>query len=958
MTRFMSRFMTRFTTRFTTRNGSTVLGIDAHPRAGVAICAALGLALVLAAPLATRAAEAAATPLVATRLDAANFAALSPGGADATGGIGDWALSNGVLCAVFADAAHESDVAPFGGGLIDLGHCGRADDQLVLLQPLANLTRSGAIPVDTAQAQVRGDAALLTTRGRWRGVEIETVWRLDRARPERLGIVTRAQRREVGERLFAIGDVALHTQHALRPFALDLDGGGLSDGFEHPDVDLASPLSIARATRAADVRLLLGARGLEPGIGYALRATGHVRERGDGSRDDLTALSLSSEPFTSFAVFAAPFWPVPWRDRVRGLGPLEMLQTLWMDLAVGETLVFEREILVSKRSDAASLTDPLFSDTHRVSGCGEDPGARLHIHDADGRIRTEAAADEDGCFALRLPAGDYRLDLLGVAGGETQRSFSVSRSHVALGRIAAPPRARVRLPRGEPMRLVFLGEDGAPDPRFGDERPPIRFGDDPKPASTLTRDVHLAGARTDPDAIVLAPGRYRVLAGRGLEYGLREAHLELEAGDDTMLAIAAPARVLETPGWISADLHVHAAPSDDSALPLWLRLSSFVAEGCEILVATDHDHLTDYAPLIRDLQLGGAVASVTGQEVTSNVRTPEAPDTFGHANVFPLPFEPLAYRKGALANEGRRLRSVIAAVRALGGERLVQLNHPRGGDDRSGAQAFFSHLSVAGRPFDPALPLSATPNDVLLERDPSTASPEQPDGYADLDFDAIELLNGSSLTRYRQVREDWFALLRHGLVRTATANSDSHILREIVGVPRTMVALAGEAAADPDATRAVDSPAGFDEAAFVRALRRGRAYGTTGPLLEFSVGGAGLGETVSAEEAEIRLAIQAAPWVDVAHARFYIDGELAYETEAAAGDVVSLRHRFVRDAFVTAEVEGTPGRDYAARLPGFTPFAFTNPVFVDADGDGRWSPPAPLAAASAPAPGTGSRAGR
>ena len=40
--------------------------------------------------------------LRALRIDAASQPALSPGGADATGGAGDWALTNGVLCAVVA----------------------------------------------------------------------------------------------------------------------------------------------------------------------------------------------------------------------------------------------------------------------------------------------------------------------------------------------------------------------------------------------------------------------------------------------------------------------------------------------------------------------------------------------------------------------------------------------------------------------------------------------------------------------------------------------------------------------------------------------------------------------------------------------------------------------------------------------------------------------------------------
>jgi hypothetical protein len=37
-------------------------------------------------------------------------------------------------------------------------------------------------------------------------------------------------------------------------------------------------------------------------------------------------------------------------------------------------------------------------------------------------------------------------------------------------------------------------------------------------------------------------------------------------------------------------------------------------------------------------------------------------------------------------------------------------------------------------------------------------------------------------------------------------------------------------------------------------------------------------------------------------------------------------------------VEGEAGEEYASILPGHIPFAFTNPIYVDADGDGEWTP--------------------
>ena len=43
--------------------------------------------------------------------------------------------------------------------------------------------------------------------------------------------------------------------------------------------------------------------------------------------------------------------------------------------------------------------------------------------------------------------------------------------------------------------------------------------------------------------------------------------------------------------------------------------------------------------------------------------------------------------------------------------------------------------------------------------------------------------------------------------------------------------------------------------------------------------------------------------------------------------------------FVTVEVEGPAEGRYSEALPGFTPFAFTNPIFVDVDGNGRFDAP-------------------
>jgi hypothetical protein len=856
--------------------------------------------------------------LFAGRIEPANAARWQRRGPDATGGLGDWALSNGELCAVVGDPSHETDMSERGGLLVDLGRCGVADDQFVLLQPLSNLSREGLIPVDEVRAETGPGEARLVTRGQRDGLSLETTYTLDREHPRRLRIVSRLQRVGSGPALRAFGDVMLQTDRSLQPFTLSLAEPGQSRGFVHPDLDLDRALSVARATHRGDLHVLVGADGIEPGVSYGLHVVGaRVETRAAGTRP-APLLVLAAEAFSGFAAFPRPLW----FGTPDHLGWLELAQLPFMDLARGETLVIEREVWVGERSDVASVTDALFENAVSVSGRVSDPTARVHVDRADGVPMTEVRPADDGRFALRLPAGRYKARVRAPGGREKTFAFEVAAAAMELPFFEVGAAAELLLPASTPMRLTFLGIDGTPDPPLADPLLGLRFGERLPETSLGGRDLHLGGSAADPRSVTLPPGHYEVLATRGPEYGVTRTKLTLAAGQRVPLAITPPGRVLETPGWISADLHVHAAPSDDSAVPLERRVASFVAEGDQVLVATDHDHVTDYGPLVRELGLANEIATVVGQEVTSNVKTPVAPHTFGHLNVFPLPYRPELYRKGALPNEGRRLRDVLASVRALGGERMVQLNHARGPTDAQNSQDFFTHLSVADEPYDPKRLLTDAPNRALLEADAHT-------GLRDLDFDVMELMNGASMERYHRLREDWFSLLRQGVVRTGTANSDSHRMGEVAASPRNYVQVEH------------DTAAGFDQGELLAALRAGRSYGTTGPVLHLDLGGAGMGERFRGHDGTLRVRADAAPWVPLSQLRVFVNGELADERALAAGTPVEVPLHFERDAFVTIEVEGAADATYAALLPGFVPFAFSNPIFVDADGDDHWTPPAP-----------------
>ena len=58
-----------------------------------------------------------------------------------------------------------------------------------------------------------------------------------------------------------------------------------------------------------------------------------------------------------------------------------------------------------------------------------------------------------------------------------------------------------------------------------------------------------------------------------------------------------------------------------------------------------------------------------------------------------------------------------------------------------------------------------------------------------------------------------------------------------------------------------------------------------------------------------------------------------------ASGSVSIEMKFERGSYRVVDVEGPPEGDYAAVRQGFTPLAFSNPIFIDADEDGQWSAP-------------------
>jgi hypothetical protein len=481
---------------------------------------------------------------------------------------------------------------------------------------------------------------------------------------------------------------------------------------------------------------------------------------------------------------------------------------------------------------------------------------------------------------------------------------------IVVGEIALDPRPRgealqgatlvVRVSdadsgRGLPCRITVVDDRGSLAPLSADPAPPLAV----RPGVAYTADGR---AR-----LGLRPGRYTIHATRGFEYGLATRDVTLGERQEHAVSLAIR-REVPTPGLVACDTHVHTLTySGHGDATVEERLVTLAGEGIELPVATDHNHLTDLAGAARRLGLQSALTTVVGDEVTTRR---------GHFNAFP--FDP-----GGPVPDARieHWPDLMRAIRAGSTGRVVILNHPR--DRHAGFRPFGEEN------FHPAVG-------------------EDRNGVP-YGFDAVELINsGAMQTDPMRVVRDWFALWNHGLTITAVGASDSHdVSRSIVGQARTYIACRD------------DDPGRIDLDEACRGLRAGRALVSLGLLARLSVDdrfGPGDLATGLGDRLRVTVAVLGPSWTRADRVELFADGIKIQERriDPMLGSVEKARvewsiPRPPHDVALVAVASG-PGvtapywpipRPYQPTSTAWEPrvFAVTNPIRVDADGDGSWSSP-------------------
>lgn len=528
-------------------------------------------------------------------------------------------------------------------------------------------------------------------------------------------------------------------------------------------------------------------------------------------------------------------------------------------------------------------------------------GIRVVI-EQEGRV-VAVAVSRGGKFQAALPAGKYSFtvsDRVRSAIGEplaiqlpeeAERSVKLQVSSPAVAHFVVRDDNT-----GEvlPCKATFEGIDGTSTPDLGP-------GHERKARNIV--DMAMGDER-----VAVPAGKYRIYISRGIEYDLVTHDVELNRNRETLIETRLK-HVAKAPGYVAADFHQHMKNSFDSAIPLEDRVISGVAEGLQLIVASDHNFITDLSPVIRELNLQEWIASIIGDEVTTREFF------FGHINAFPLSPDPARSGNGAVRFEKVTAAEIFEEAMSHPGEQVVQVNHPRSGD-----VGYFNRVSMS-------------------TEDGLTTHPNWCDR-----FTALEVFNGKRVDEMEEALVDWFNLLNMGYAFTATGNSDSHrILDQEPGYPRNYVRVAAKSASDiksEDLVKAVNE----QHAVFV----------TNGPLLEFStrqgtpIGGL---ETVTSAPVEFKVSVRGANFVQPDRLLFYGNGKLLAEKKIP---------ETAEPLKWTGTLSDTPQRDtwYMIKVLGSKtlspvlntymvngkqmepqPAALTNPIWIDADGDGKFIAP-------------------
>ncbi len=529
------------------------------------------------------------------------------------------------------------------------------------------------------------------------------------------------------------------------------------------------------------------------------------------------------------------------------------------------------------------------------------PAAHARVHVLNDNIETErdyvtrTRTDAQGHYSVFVPT-DGRYQVTAVTSGLTRSpNLTIDPAETTkVPDLIVPTAGRLiyEIKDGQgtalPSKLSIRPIGDLPDipSRFGEAG--LHYG--------LTRTVF---AHTGQGQAELPAGEYNVWVTRGIEYEMHTVRLNIEAGVDTQLQ-SVLAHSVQTPGWVSTDTHIHSQLSPDSPDSFEFKVRAMVAEGLEVPVSTEHEAIGDFNPAIEELGLGKWMKGIVGTEVTTYL--------YGHFNAYPVQADLSKPGNGRIDWYDKTPGETFEEVYKNPGQPFLQVNHPR-------SRSIGGYLNAMG-----------------YDRDTGVAS------RADFspNFDGLEVMNGCSSRGIESPDvQDWFSFLNRGHRVAGIGATDNHRAASgHIGLPRTYLQVPS------------DKPNEVTVDDFRTAFNAGRLVVSCGPYLSVKMGEAQIGDTVplQGDLVTLQIRVQAPTWMDVDRVQLVVNGQTVKTQELDTVDQV-LRFEGTLTASVSPGVDAwvlvvTSGDDrHGVGMRNRPSFAFTNPIFLDGDGDGVWRGP-------------------
>ena len=639
---------------------------------------------------------------------------------------------------------------------------------------------------------------------------------------------------------------------------------------------------------------------------------------------------LSGSSASSAARSRLPFWVYPkkghylgWIDlnHIRSSSRSISWESVSMNLDPGKS--FEARYVLLVDVEAEDLLREIYQMLGVRAAKVKIDTADFHgelmevmIQDMSSRVFFKSFLKKPQPLVVLLPQGHYSIRAnFFPAVVENLLSVDLEKENTCL--LQNPPKGKVKVSiRNKagafvPGKATFIGLHPTRTPYFRPENP----------LETNNSHEYFKNScfpQEEDLEVDLPVGTYIISASRGPEYTLDQKVIEVSENSQQELVFHIN-KVVDTKNLISVDPHMHTLNSDGS-MTVAERILSVVAEGVDVAISADHNYLSDYPSVLKKLGLGEYIAVLIGQEVTpldvNRIYMPEF-------NRFPL-----RMREGEPGNGAIDIRFVenntpiFWESRRKDPQALIQVNHPR----RRG-YGYFSYYQL----------------------DTETAATALK-GF-DTSFDLLEVMNGPFFSHDKsknsEVIADWLHLLKRGYYFPIMGSSDSHgIDQEEPGYARTYVFYDGA------------KGTGLDIDTLLRALKKGRSFVSNGPVVQFMVNRQYLpGDlfTVRNGTLDIRIKVQSAPWVSVDEVRIIVNGErkIILPVNAPREQILKFQDRISLnleyDSYIAIEVFGNetlfPVVQGSTKYDGYEggplPYALTNPIFVDVDGNGKFDSPLP-----------------